>query len=389
MKKSRAQLSASEPVTNEPKQAQPSRRKFLASATAGAAGAAALAFPMVSKAQAPIKLRFQAGWPTKDAFYVYTQTFVQKVTDMSGGKLVFDLLPAGSVVKPFDMLDAVHSGTLDAAHGACGYWYGKNSAYSLFGTGPAIGMDAQMLLGWVEYGGGKALYEELITQVMKYNVKGFLHVPMWNQPLGWFKKEVKTAADFKGLKYRTIGLAVDLMKEMGASVVMLPGAEIVPALERGLIDAAEFNNPTSDRILGFPDVSKICMVQSFHQPMECQEIIINKKKFDALPKEFQAIIANAASSLSAEMGYKSMSDNSRDMSELAAKGVQFIRTPKEILEAQLNAWDAVIAKRSAENPFFVKVFESQKAWVKRVGPWRYAIEPSQEMAYNHFFGKKA
>lgn len=389
MKKSRAQLSASAPVTNEPKQAQPSRRKFLASATAGAAGAAALAFPMVSKAQAPIKLRFQAGWPTKDAFYAYTQAFVQKVTDMSGGKLVFDLLPAGSVVKPFDMLDAVHSGTLDAAHGACGYWYGKNSAYSLFGTGPAIGMDAQMLLGWVEYGGGKALYEELITQVMKYNVKGFLHVPMWNQPLGWFKKEVKTAADFKGLKYRTIGLAVDLMKEMGASVVMLPGAEIVPALERGLIDAAEFNNPTSDRILGFPDVSKICMVQSFHQPMECQEIIINKKKFDALPKEFQAIIANAASSLSAEMGYKSMSDNSRDMSELAAKGVQFIRTPKEILEAQLNAWDAVIAKRSAENPFFVKVFESQKAWVKRVGPWRYAIEPSQEMAYNHFFGKKA
>ncbi len=388
MKKARAQLSASEPVTNESQQAQPSRRKFLASATVGAAGAAALAFPMGSKAQAPIKLRFQAGWPTKDAFYAYTQTFVQKVADMSGGKLVFDLLPAGSVVKPFDMLDAVHSGTLDAAHGACGYWYGKNTAYSLFGTGPAIGMDAQMLLGWVEYGGGKALYEELISQIMKYNVKGFLHVPMWNQPLGWFKKEVKTAADFKGLKYRTIGLAVDLMKEMGSSVVMLPAADIVPALERGLIDAAEFNNPTSDRTLGFADVSKICMVQSFHQPMECQEIIINKKKFDALPKEFQAIIANAASSLSAEMGYKSMSDNSRDMTELTAKGVQFIRTPKEILQAQLNAWDAVIAKRSAENPFFVKVFESQKAWVKRVGPWRYAIEPNQEMAYNHFFGKK-
>ena len=160
------------------------------------------------------------------------------------------------------------------------------------------------------------------------------------------------------------------------------------ALERGLIDAAEFNNPTSDRTLGFPDVSKICMVQSFHQPMECQEIIINKKKYDALPKEFQAIIATAATSLSAEMSYKAMSDNSRDMAELTAKGVRFIRTPKEILEAQLKAWDAVIVKRSAENPFFVKVFESQKAWVKRVGPWRYAIEPSQEMAFNHFFGKK-
>lgn len=382
MKKTRATVSAPEAVSAE---AKATRRKFLSAATAGVA---ALGFPMVSRAQAPIKLRCQAGWPTKDAFYAYSEAFVKKIGDMTAGKLSFELLPAGSVVKPFDMLDAVHSGTLDSAHGACGYWYGKNTAYSLFGTGPAIGMDAQMLLGWVEQGGGKALYEELVNGIMKYNVKGFLNVPMWNQPLGWFKKEVKTAADFKGLKYRTIGLAVDLMKEMGASVVMLPGAEIVPALERGLIDAAEFNNPTSDRTLGFPDVSKICMVQSFHQPMECQEIIINKKKYDALPKEFQAIIATAATSLSAEMSYKAMSDNSRDMAELTAKGVRFIRTPKEILEAQLKAWDAVIVKRSAENPFFVKVFESQKAWVKRVGPWRYAIEPSQEMAFNHFFGKK-
>ena len=385
MKKNRATVSASATPAVAIK---PMRRKFLSAATVGVAGAAALGFPMIGKAQAPIKLRCQAGWPTKDAFYEFSQIFVKKVSDMTGGKLVFELLPAGSVVKPFDMLDAVHSGTLDSAHGACGYWYGKNTAYSLFGTGPAIGMDAQMLLGWVEQGGGQALYDELVGQVLKYNVKGFLNVPMWNQPLGWFKKEVKTAADFKGLKYRTIGLAVDLMKEMGASVVMLPSAEIVPALERGLIDAAEFNNPTSDRTLGFDDVSKICMVQSFHQPMECQEIIINKKKFDALPKEFQAIIANAAGAMSAEMSYKAMNNNSRDMSELQAKGVKFIRTPTEILQAQLKAWDAVIAKRSAENPFFAKVFESQKKWVQRVGPWRYAIEPSQEMAFNHFFPKK-
>ncbi len=386
MKKTRAEIGAPLTISSE---AKPTRRKFLSAATAGIAGVAALGFPMVSRAQAPIKLRFQAGWPTKDAFYEFSQIFVKKISDMTAGKLIFELLPAGSVVKPFDMLDAVHSGTLDAAHGACGYWYGKNTAYSLFGTGPAIGMDAQMLLGWVEQGGGQQLYDELVGQILKYNVKGFLNVPMWNQPLGWFKKEVKTAADIKGLKYRTIGLAVDLMKEMGASVVMLASAEIVPALERGLIDAAEFNNPTSDRTLGFADVSKVCMVQSFHQPMECQEIIINKKKYDALPKEFQAIIANAAGALSSEMSYKAMSNNSRDMAELKAKGVRFIRTPTDILQAQLKAWDAVIAKRSSENPFFVKVFESQKKWVQRVGPWRYAIEPSQEMAYNHFFGKKA
>ena len=385
MTKTRANPSA--PVTAAV-EAKPTRRKFLSAATAGVAGAAALGFPMISKAQSPIKFRFQAGWPTKDAFYEFSQIFVKKVSDMTAGKLVFELLPAGSVVKPFEMLDAVHSGTLDSAHGACGYWYGKNTAYSLFGTGPAIGMDAQMLLGWVEQGGGQALYDELVGQVLKYNVKGFLNVPMYNQPLGWFKKEVKSAADFKGLKYRTIGLAVDLMKEMGASVVMLPSAEIVPALERGLIDAAEFNNPTSDRTLGFDDVSKICMVQSFHQPMECQEIIINKKKYDALPKEFQAIIANAAGAMSSEMSYKAMNNNSRDMAELKAKGVNFIRTPTEILQAQLNAWDAVIAKRSAENAFFAKVFESQKKWVQRVGPWRYSIEPSQEMAFNHFFPKK-
>lgn len=365
------------------------RRKFLGAATAGAAGAAALGFPMVGRAQSAVKLKMQAGWPTKDAFYAYTTAFAEKVKDMTGGKLTIEVLPAGSVVKPFDMLDAVHAGTLDACHGACGYWYGKNSAYSLFGTGPAIGMDAQMLLGWVYYGGGQALYDELVYTVMKYNVKGILHVPMWNQPLGWFKKEIKTAADFKGLKYRTIGLARDLMQEMGASVVMLPAADIVPALDRGLIDGAEFNNPTSDRTLGFPDVTKICYLQSFHQPMEVQEILINRKKYDALPKEWQMVIANAASALSAEMSYKAMRDNSKDLDELTKQGIKFIRTPKDILQAQLKAWDAVIAAQSAKNPFFVKVFESQKKWVQQVGPWRYAIEPEQEMAYNHFFGKKA
>ena len=170
MKKTRADVSAPEALIAD---AKPTRRKFLSAATAGVAGAVALGFPMVSKAQAPIKLRCQAGWSSKDAFYEFSQIFVKKVSDMTAGKLVFELLPAGSVVKPFDMLDAVHSGTLDSAHGACGYWYGKNTAYSLFGTGPAIGMDAQMLLGWVEQGGGQALYDELVLKILKYNVKGF------------------------------------------------------------------------------------------------------------------------------------------------------------------------------------------------------------------------
>ena len=367
-----------------------SRRKFLGAAAASVGGAVSLGFPSVAKAADPVTLRFQSTWPTKDIFHEYALDFAKKVNEMSGGRLKIDVLPAGAVVKAFDLIDAVHKGVLDGGHGVSAYWYGKNSAYSLFGTGPSFGMDANTLLGWYEYGGGKALYDELHDGLMKFNVEGFLYGPMPTQPLGWFKKEIKTTADLKGLKYRTVGLSIDVFKEMGAAVVALPGGEIVPALERGLLDAAEFNNASSDRLLGFPDVSKICMLQSYHQPLECFEVLFNKTKYNALPADLKSIIRYAAQASSADMGWKAMDRYSTDYNEMKTKqGVKFVKTPTEVLQAQLKAWDIVIQRKSAENPFFAKVLDSQKKWARRVVEWADLTTVPNDLAYNHYFGKKA
>lgn len=366
-----------------------SRRKFLTGAAAAATGAATLGFPMIAKAQAPITMRFQSTWPTKDIFHEYALDFAKKVNDMTGGRLKIDVLPAGAVVKAFDMIDAVHKGILDGGHGVSAYWYGKNSAYSLFGTSPGFGMDANMLLSWVYYGGGQELYTELQHQIMKFDLQGFLYGPMTTQPFGWFKKEIKSVADLKPIKFRTVGLAVDNYREFTASVVALPGAEIVPALDRGLIDAAEFNNASSDRALGFPDVSKHCYLQSYHQPCEIFEILFNKKKYDALPADLKAIISHAVEAASADLQWKSLHRYSQDYIELESKDkVKFHITPKEIIQTQLKAWDVVIKKKSDENPFFAKVIESQKAFAKRVVGWDIDTTIRPDLAYAHFFSKR-
>lgn len=372
-----------------PKQTRRTTRRTFLKAAAAVGGMAAAGTATTAKAAAPITMRFQSTWPTKDIFHEYAVDFARKVNEMSGGRLKIDVLPAGAVVKAFDLIDAVHKGILDGGHGVSAYWYGKNSAYSLFGTGPSFGMDANMLLGWFTYGGGRKLYDEL-QAAMKLNVAGFLYGPMPTQPLGWFKKEIKSAADFKGLKYRTVGLSIDVFKELGAAVVALPGGEIVPALDRGLLDAAEFNNPSSDKLLGFPDVSKTYMLQSYHQPLECFEVLFNKKKYDALPADLKSIIFNAAQASSADMSWKAMDRYSADLQEMRSKmGVKVTKTPREILQAQLKAWDVVVQRKSAENPLFAKILESQKRWAERVVGWSELTTVPNDLAYEHYFGKSA
>jgi len=382
---------SNKPITpdRQQPQTQVTRRRFLSGATVGAAGAATLGFPMIARAQTPISLRWQSTWPAKDIFHEYALDYAKKVNEMSGGKLKIEVLPAGAVVKAFDLIDAVHKGTLDGGHGVVAYWYGKNSAFSLFGTGPALGMDANTVLSWVEYGGGQALYDELVQKVLGLDVQGFLYGPMPTQPLGWFKKPISKASDFNGLKYRTVGLSIDVFKEMGASVNALPGAEIVPALDRGLIEAAEFNNASSDKLLGFPDVSKVCMLQSYHQANECFEILFNKKKYDTLPAEFKAIIRYAAQAASADMSWKAIDRYSQDYIEMREKmGVKFYKTPNDILQAQLKAWSAVAARKAQENPFFAKVLESQKSFAQRAVGWSLDTIVDPRMAYSHWFAKK-
>ena len=231
-----------------------------------------------------------------------------------------DYLVGGAVVHPFQVLDGVHGGQIDAAHTVTVYWYGKHKAASLFGTGPVFGFNANEGLGWIHNGGGKELFEELQTQIMKVNVKSFFAMPMPTQPLGWFKKPITSAADIKGLKYRTVGLAADLFQAMGLAVAQLPGGEIVPAMERGVIDAFEFNNPTSDRRFGAQDVAKNYMMGSHHQATEYFEIMFNRTKFNALPKEQQAILQYAAEAVSSANEWKAMDYYSKDLQELIDQG---------------------------------------------------------------------
>jgi TRAP-type mannitol/chloroaromatic compound transport system substrate-binding protein len=362
------------------------RRQFLGKMALGGAAATVgtLAMPSVSRAQTVV-WRFQSSWPQKDIFHEIAHDYVQRVNSMAGSRLKLELLPAGAVVGAFQIQDAVHSGALEGGHAAVAYWYGKHKAFSMFGTSPPWGWDANMLLGWFYHGGGDALYRELVNDMIQVNVISFLSGPQPTQPLGWFKKEIRSVQDLKGLKYRTIGLAADLMAEMGAAVTILPGGDIVPAMDRGLLDGAEFNNPSSDRVLGFPDVAKVYMLQSWHQRTETFEILFNKSKYDALPPEHQAIIRYAAESASADFSWKNQDRYSRDLEEMVGKqDVKAVQTPREVLDAQLAAWDQVIARLSAD-PFIKKVMDSQKGWVKRVAGFYHVYEADNRVAFDHFF----
>ncbi len=373
-------LSTAAPAANS------TRRKFLA----GAAGAGALAFPMISMGQSgPINFRFQSTWPSKDIFHEYAQDFAKIVNDSSGGDLKIEVLPAGAVVPAFGLLDAVSKGTLDGGHGVLSYHYGKSNALALWGSGPAYGMDANMLLAWHKYGGGKELLEKIFAGIGA-NVVSFPYAPLYTQPLGWFKKVMTKADDFKGLKYRTVGISIDLFNAMGASVNALPGGEIVAAIDRGLLDAAEFNNASSDRALGFADVSKICMLQSYHQNAEQLEISFNKTKYDALPAKLRAVISSSVDAASANMMWKAMDRNSQDYITLQQTDkVKFYKTPASILQKQLDLYDEIVDEKAKKSPLFAEVIESQKKFAERAVKWEQDYVVSRTMAYNHYFGPKA
>ena len=375
-------------MSSEQQKQQSPRRKFLKGATAAATGATALGFPMIARSQSPIVIKMQGSWGAKDIFNEMAQEYVKRVNEMAGGRLRIDFLVTGSVVKTFQEMDAVSQGVLDAAHNVPVYWYGKSKAASLFGSGPINGMDAHETLAWIYRGGGLALYNELL-QKLNLNVVGFFAMPMPTQPLGWFRKPITSAAGLKGLKYRTVGLAADLFQEMGTKVTQLPGGEIMPALERGVIDAFEFNNPTSDMRFGAQDAIKNYMMGSFHQAMEFFEIIFNKKKWDSIPKDLQAILQYGVEAASSSNFWTGMDNYSRDLQDLIHKHkVNVIRTPKSIFVEQLKAWDVLTDRLGKADPFFAKVVESQRAFAKRVAFYSHLNVADYKLGFEHVFKTK-
>jgi TRAP-type mannitol/chloroaromatic compound transport system substrate-binding protein len=359
------------------------RRKFLR--TGAVAAAATVAAPAVVKAQGPINMRWQSTWPSKDIFHEYANDFAKKVNDMTGGDLKIEVLPAGAVVPAFQLLDAVSKGVLDGGHGVLVYHYGKQTALALWGSGPGYAMDANMLLSWHKYGGGKDLLNKIFNSIGA-NVVSFPYGPMPTQPLGWFKKPITSVADLKGLKFRTVGISIDVFTGLGAAVNALPGGEIVAAMDRGLLDAAEFNNASSDRVLGFPDVSKVYMLQSYHQNAEQFEISFNKTKFDALPDKMKAIIENAVEAASQDMSWKAIDRYSKDYIELQTQHqVRVYKTPDSVLQRQLEVYDEVVRAKAAGNPLFKEIAESQIAFARRTTKWEQDTVVDRKMVFNHYF----
>jgi TRAP-type mannitol/chloroaromatic compound transport system substrate-binding protein len=374
-------------MSNEQSKPATARRRFLKGA-AIAGGAATLGFPMIAKSQSPITIKMQGAWSSTDIFNEMAMEFVTRVNEMSGGRLRVDYLVGGAVVKAFEVTDAVSKGVLDAGHTVPVYWYGKSKVASLFGSGPINGCDSFQTLAWIYRGGGLELYNELLQKI-GLNYVGFFANPMPTQPLGWFKKPVTDAKQLKGLKYRTVGLAADLFQQMGAKVTQLPGGEIIPALERGVIDAFEFNNPTSDMRFGAQDVIKNYELGSFHQAMEFFEICINKKKWDAMPKDLQAIWRYGVEAASQSNYWTAMKNYPKDLALLRDKHkVKVIRTPKSVFQSQLAAWDVLTKKLSDEDPFFKRVVESQREWAKDVVPYWFLNDAEFKMGYEHVFKAK-
>ena len=371
-------------------QTDSSRRKFLkgsllAAGGVATAGTAIVGAPYVN-AQSPIVLKMQTAWGGGNIWNDFAREYVDRVHSMSGGRIQIDLLPAGAIVGAFQIMDAVSDGILDIGHDVPVYWYGKNKAASLFGTGPVWGGNANNMMSWWYAGGGKELYEELTQDIMGLNVVGYFGFPMPSQPFGWFKdSDVTTVDDIRGLKYRTVGLAADLLQEMGMAVAQLPGGEIVPAMERGVIDAFEFNNPSSDSDFGAQDVAKNYYLGSYHQASESFEWLFNRDMLESLDDDLQAILVHAVEAASTSNTATALDRYSADLELLQTEsGVTVHRTSDEILAAQLEAWSTLIPGLE-EDEFMSRVMDSQKAWVERTVFYELMNQPDLQLAYEHFF----
>lgn len=362
-----------------------SRRSFLrGGAIAGGVAASGLAAPAVV-GQAPLVVHMQSSWPASDIWMDYAREYVTRVEAMSGGRVTVDLQPAGAIVGAFQVMDGVHDGVIDAGHTVPVYWYGKHKAASFFGTGPVWGGDANVMNGWFYKGGGQELYRELTQDILGLNVVGFFGMPMPAQPFGWFKQPVTTVADLQGYKYRTVGLAADLMQKLGMSVAQLPGGEIVPAMERGVIDAYEFNNPSSDLRFGSADVAKNYLLGSYHQASEAFEFSFNRDFWESLEPDIQAILQYAVEASASSNTYSAMNDYSTDLLRLRDEmGVVLHKTSAEILEAQIAAWDELIAELETDE-FMKRVMDSQKAWVERIVFYQLMNQPDLKLTYDHYF----
>lgn len=361
-------------------------RKVAAGSVAGAMVAAAF---MPASAQETTKLRIQSAFPTSGMFYQNLEYFEERVETMSGGRLEVELLAPGTVVPPFELLDAVARGVLEGAHSAPAYWVGKERAAALFGPTPGgpFGMDVIDYMGWIYDAGGLELYNELYQQVLQRDVQVFPLTWVGQQAFGWFKEPVESWEDLAGRKCRQTGISAEVFTKAGMSPVNMPGGEIVPAGERGVIECAEFVGPAEDMSIGFQTIWKHYYLGSMHEPATVVEVIFNGDVWRKLPEDLQAIIRSAT----LEATYRSqMMINKANADALAAlqaeHGVNVYSTPEDINIKILESWDEIAEAEVGKNPFFKKVYDSQREYASKVVPARSYIYVPYELGAQHYWG---
>ncbi|HEX2649191.1 MAG TPA: TRAP transporter substrate-binding protein [Burkholderiales bacterium] len=359
--------------------------KQIARSLAALACAAAFVAPA---AQAQTTLKMQATWPASLTLYENFTYFADRVQKISGGSLKIETMPAGQVVPAFEVLDATHKKVLDGAHAWAGYWTGKNKASILFTGGPGgtFGMDFIDVMGWMYHGGGLELYDDFYQKELKLNLHVLPILPSGPQAFGWFKRPIKNLADFKGMKCRETGMAAEVFQRMGMQTVNMPGGEIIPSAQRGVIDCAEWVGGVEDLRLGFHNVWKYHYTPGMHENTTIGELVINGDVWKGLSQTHKEIIQSASNEAFLIWWAKWQKQNAEAMKEMQEKhGVRILRTPPDILIEFLKTWDVIAKEESAKSPFFKKTLESQRTYAALVVPAKRFMFPPYSFAANYYF----
>jgi TRAP-type mannitol/chloroaromatic compound transport system substrate-binding protein len=362
--------------------------KTLVAGLAATALVAGLAGPASAQAPAARSLKMQSTWPASLTLQDNFKFFGERVEKLTGGALKVETLAAGQVVPPFEILDATSKKVIDGGHGIAYYWVGKNKAATLFSNTPAgiVGMDHMDFLGWIYEGGGLDLWWEFYQKELKLNVIAFPILPASPQALGWFKRPIKNLADFKGMKCRQTGIVAEIYQRMGQQTVNLPGGEIVPSAQRGVIDCAEWVGGVEDLRLGLPQVWKYHYTPGMHESASIGELIVNSEVWASLTPQQQEAIRSATTETFMRWWVKWQRQNADAIEEMRTKhGTQILRTQPEILTAFLKTWDEIAKEESAKSPFFKKVLDSQRAYAAKVIPAKRYMFPPYSFAANHYF----
>jgi TRAP-type mannitol/chloroaromatic compound transport system substrate-binding protein len=355
------------------------------------AAAAALAFGASAQQPAVKNLKFQSTWPASLTLQDNFKMFTERVDKLTSGQVKIEALAAGQIVPPFEILDATHKKVLDGGHGVAYYWVGKNKAATLFSATPAgpFGMDHFDFLGWLNEGGGNALYDEFYRDILKLNVMGMPIGGSSPQALGWFKRPIKDLKDFKGLKCRQTGIVSEIYQRMGMQTVNMPGGEIVPSAQRGVIDCAEWVGGIEDLRLGLPQVWKYHYTPGMHESNSMLELIINTDVWKGFTPQQQESVRAAVFDTFVRWGIRWQKQNADAIEEMRTKhGTQLLRTPPAILIDFLKTWDTIAAEESAKNPFFKKVYDSQREYAAKVVPAKRFMFPPYSFAANYYFPEK-